>query len=203
LGELVERIGGMPVDRFAEERVFKPLKMADTGFKPAASLQARIAPTGKRNGRIILGEVHDPRAFAMGGVAGHAGLFAPADDLVRYCRMMLRMGELDGVRILKPETVKFFTASHEVLPEKLPKLPRNFFRSYGWDVDTAYSGQRGSVFPAGEGYGHTGFTGTSIWIDPKSQIAVIILTNRVHPADKGSVIRIRREVADAAAALVK
>src|SRR6185437_8965119 len=81
LGELVERIGGMPVDRFAAEHVFKPLKMADTGFKPAASLQARIAPTGKRNGRIILGDVHDPRAFAMGGVAGHAGLFAPADDL--------------------------------------------------------------------------------------------------------------------------
>ena len=117
--------------------------------------------------------------------------------------MMLRHGELDGVRILKPETVKLFTAPHEVPPEKSPKLPRKFFRSYGWDVDTAYSGQRGSVFPAGEGFGHTGFTGTSIWIDPKSETAVIILTNRVHPADKGSVLRVRREVADAAAALVK
>src|SRR6185437_6968092 len=116
LGELVEKIGGMPVDRFAEEHVFKPLKMAETGFKTATSFRSRIAPTGKRGGAIILGDVHDPRAFAMGGVAGHAGLFAPADDLVRYCRMMLGHGELDGVRILKPETVRLFTAPHEVLP---------------------------------------------------------------------------------------
>src|SRR5262249_24553717 len=114
LGELVERVGGMPVDKFAKKHVFDPLKMTDTRFTPGEALKKRIAPTGLRNSKIILGEVHDPRAFAMDGVAGHAGLFSTADDLTRYCRMLLREGELDGVRILDAKTVKLFTAAHEV-----------------------------------------------------------------------------------------
>ena len=194
LGHLVERISGMPVDRFAKQNVFDPLKMKDTGFRPGESLKGRIAPTGKRDGAIILGEVHDPRAFKLGGVAGHAGLFAPADDLARYCRMMLNGGELDGVRVLKADTVKLFTEPHEVPDGKNKSL-----RSYGWDVDTGFSGQRGDVFAKAGGFGHTGFTGTSIWVDLKSRTAVIVLTSRVHPADKGNVLRLRREVATAAA----
>jgi CubicO group peptidase (beta-lactamase class C family) len=200
LGELVERISQSKLDEFARKHVFEPLKLADTGFKPNEALRNRVVPTGKRNGAIILGDVHDPRAHLIGGVAGHAGLFSTADDLTRYCRMLLNGGELDGVRILKPETVKLFTEPHEVPGEKTKQKQ---LRSFGWDIDTAYSVQRGDVFPKGEGYGHTGFTGTSIWVDPKSRTAVILLTSRVHPADKGDVRRLRREVATAAANALK
>lgn len=195
LGELVEKVARVSIERYSHLMVFGPLKMFETKYSPTDALKKRIAPTGKRDGRIIQGTVHDPRAFRMDGVAGHAGLFAPADDLARYCRMMLREGELDGRRILKAETVKLFTEPHEVPSDPTKKQ----FRSYGWDVDTAYSGQRGDQFPKGTGYGHTGFTGTSIWIDPKSQTAIVILTNRVHPADQGNVLRLRREVANAVA----
>jgi CubicO group peptidase (beta-lactamase class C family) len=204
LGELVERVGGMPLDRFARKHVFDPLKLADTMFMPGDEMRIRVAPTGKRAGKVILGEVHDPRAHLMGGVAGHAGLFGPADDLARYCRMLLRGGELDGLRVLKPETVTQFTEPREVPGGgKAPGSPRTWFRSRGWDVDTSFSAQRGEGFPRAGGYGHTGFTGTSIWVDGKSRTAVIVLTNRVHPDDKGNVTQLRREVATAVAAAVK
>lgn len=201
LGHLVERISGTSLDRFAKQHVFEPLKMADTAFLPGERLRKRIAPTGKRDAAIIHGEVHDPRAFKLGGVAGHAGLFSTADDLARYCRSLMNGGELDGVRVLKAETVKLFTEPHEVpSPARTPVPPADKqFRSLGWDVDTGFTGQRGTVFPKGGGYGHTGFTGTSIWIDARSRTAVILLTSRVHPADKGNVLRLRREVADAVA----
>ncbi|MBN9519060.1 beta-lactamase family protein [bacterium] len=204
LGELVEKLGGVPVERFAKQHVFDPLKMADTGFRPAGDLLRRVAPTGLRNTQVIRGEVHDPRSFKMGGVAGHAGLFGTADDLGRYARMLLRGGELDGVRVLRPETVKLFTEPREVpaRPAKGKEDPPRQLRSYGWDVDTSYSGPRGDGFRRGEGFGHTGFTGTSLWVDPRSQTAVVILTNRVHPDDKGNTARLRREVANAVAAAV-
>lgn len=201
LGELVERVGGLPVDKFAKKHVFEPLKMTDTGFTPAEALKKRIAPTGPRAGKIILGEVHDPRAFALGGVAGHAGLFSTADDLARYCRMLLRDGELDGVRILDAKTVKLFTEAHKV-PVLVKGAEVKAFRSFGWDVDTSYSAPRGELFKKGEGYGHTGFTGTSVWLDPGTKTAVIVLTNRVHPDDKGNVTRLRREVGTIAATAV-
>jgi CubicO group peptidase (beta-lactamase class C family) len=194
LGHLVEKLGGMPVDQFAREHVFSPLKMTDTGYRPAGELLKRVAPTGKRDGKIILGEVHDPRAFRVGGVAGHAGLFGTADDLARYCRMLLRGGELDGVRVLKPETVKLFTEPHAV-PAAGKDEGRTWARSPGWDVDTSFSAPRGERFPRGEGFGHTGFTGTSVWVNPATRTAVIILTNRVHPDDKGNVTELRRQVA--------
>lgn len=185
LGAVVAKISGEPVGKFAARSVFKPLGMKDSGY--SLDQQDRIAPTGKRDGKVIRGVVHDPRAFRLSeGFAGHAGLFSSADDLARYCRMMLRGGELDGVRILSPESVRRFTEPH--------KVPGGM-RSYGWDVSTGFSGQRGSLFPAGDGYGHTGFTGTSIWIDPPSKTAIIILTNRVHPNDKGNASPLRREVA--------
>jgi CubicO group peptidase (beta-lactamase class C family) len=203
LGVLVERIGGMPVDQFAKKHVFDPLKLTDTGFKPGERLLSRVAPTGKRDGKIILGQVHDPRSFALGGVAGHAGLFSTADDLARHCRMLLHGGELDGVRVLKPETVKLFTEPKEVPAGKDAKPDaRKLLRSRGWDVDTSYSAPRGDGFTRGEGFGHTGFTGTSVWIDPKSRTAVIILTNRVHPDDKGNVTQLRREIGTIVAAAI-
>jgi CubicO group peptidase (beta-lactamase class C family) len=192
LGHLVEKISGMPVDQFAKKYVFDPLRMTDTGYRPAGELLKRVAPTGKRDGKMILGGVHDPRAYKMGGVAGHAGLFGTADDLARYCRMLLRGGELDGVRVLKPETVKLFTEPHAVPGGK---DGRPWARSFGWDVDTSYSAPRGERFPRGEGFGHTGFTGTSVWVNPATRTAVIILTNRVHPDDKGNVTELRRQVA--------
>ncbi|MFO0798347.1 MAG: serine hydrolase domain-containing protein [Gemmataceae bacterium] len=202
LGELVEKRGGLPVDQYAKTHVFDPLKMTDTGFRPAGDVLKRVAPTGLRDKMTIRGEVHDPRAYKMGGVAGHAGLFGTADDLGRYARMLLRGGELDGARVLKSDTVKLFTAPHDVPPAMGKDGPVKQQRSYGWDVDTSFSGQRGDAFKRGEGFGHTGFTGTSLWVDPRSQTAVIVLTSRVHPDDKGNVARLRREVANAVAAAV-
>jgi CubicO group peptidase (beta-lactamase class C family) len=193
LGELVERIGGMPLDAYAKKHVFEPLGMTDTCFSPGDELKKRVAPTGLRDGKQILGAVHDPRSFRLGGVAGHAGLFSTADDLSRYCRMHLNCGELDGTRVLSEKTVKLFTLPHSV-PLSAKGKEQNGARSYAWDVDTSYSAPRGEHFKKGESFGHTGFTGTSIWIDPGSKTAVIILTNRVHPDDKGNVTQLRREI---------
>ncbi|HEV3440462.1 MAG TPA: serine hydrolase domain-containing protein [Gemmata sp.] len=203
LGEVVELVSGMPVDAFAKKHVFDPLKMTDTTFLPGEALKKRIAPTGLRDSKIILGEVHDPRSFKLGGVAGHAGLFASADDIARFCRMLLRGGELDGTRILAEKTVKLFTEPHPI-PGPVGKdgVPSKLARSYGWDVNTSYSAQRGELFTKGEGYGHTGFTGTSIWVDPGTKTAVIVLTNRVHPDDKGNVTQLRREIGTAVARAV-
>jgi CubicO group peptidase (beta-lactamase class C family) len=195
LGELVERLGGASLDAYANKHVFAPLKMADTGYTPKESAFGRIAPTGLRKQETILGSVHDPRAFAMGGVAGHAGLFATADDLALYARMVLNRGELAGVRILKEESMKRFTEPHDVPPKGR--------RSLGWDVDTSYSSPRGEGFQAGAGFGHTGFTGTSIWFEPRHKLAVIVLSNRVHPDDKGNATPLRKEIASIVAAAFK
>jgi serine-type D-Ala-D-Ala carboxypeptidase len=193
LGELVERLGGMPLDEYAKKHVFEPLKMTDTGFNPSKGLLKRVAPTGLRDMQTIQGRVHDPRSFRMGGVAGHAGLFSTADDMARYCRMLLSGGKLDGTRVLAEKTVKLFTKPHSV-PIVTKGKDVNGARTYGWDVDTSYSSPRGELFKKGDGFGHTGFTGTSAWIDPGSKTAVIILTNRVHPDDKGNVTQLRREI---------
>jgi CubicO group peptidase (beta-lactamase class C family) len=194
LGELVERLGGMPLDEYAKKHVFEPLKMTDTGFNPSDGLLKRVAPTGLRDMNTILGKVHDPRSFRMGGVAGHAGLFSTADDMARYCRMLLGGGKLDGTRVLDEKTVSLFIEPHPVPIAAKGKEVKGT-RSYGWDVDTSYSAPRGELFKKGEGFGHTGFTGTSVWIDPGTKTAIIILTNRVHPDDKGNVTQLRREIA--------
>jgi uncharacterized protein YbbC (DUF1343 family)/CubicO group peptidase (beta-lactamase class C family) len=194
LGELVERVSGQPLNEFARANVLEPLGMADAGFLPGDALKNRIAPTAQRDGKWLIGEVHDPRSAAMGGVAGHAGLFATADDLARYARMLLRGGELDGKRVLSPLGVRLMTTPVPVPGGK---------RSRGWDVDTSYSTPRGELFPRGEGFGHTGFTGTSIWIDPPSGTAVIVLTNRVHISEKVQVTALRKEVANIVAGAVQ
>lgn len=194
LGEVVTRVAKQPLDEFAKKYVFDPLKMTSTGFTPSAELRKLVAPTGKRDGKEIRGVVHDPRAFAVGGIAGHAGLFGTADDLARYCRMVLRDGELDGKRVLSPLGVKLFTEGRQVPPSGL--------RSPGWDVDSGFTSQRGELFPVGEGYGHTGFTGTSLWIDPPSKTAIIILTNRTFVGEKVSVNELRRQVGTLVAAAI-
>ncbi len=190
LGHLVEILGQQPLKEFAAANVFGPLKMTDTSHAPKPL--DRVAPTGLRDGKVIRGVVHDPRSLAFKGDTGHAGLFSTADDLTRFARMLLNNGELDGVRVLKPETVKLLTEPRPV--------PPSGSRSRGWDVDTAFSAPRGDGFRKGDGYGHTGFTGTSIWLDPASKTAVILLTNRVHPDDKGNVTELRRQVATIVAA---
>jgi uncharacterized protein YbbC (DUF1343 family)/CubicO group peptidase (beta-lactamase class C family) len=195
LGELVERVSGMPLDQFAAKHIFAPLGMNETGFRPQGQLKLRAAPTEKRDGRWLQGEVHDPRAHLLGGVAGHAGLFATADDLAVFAQMLLNHGAYNGHRLLSPLTVRLMTTPRPVQGKTAPGL-----RALGWDVDTSYSANRGELFPRGESFGHTGFTGTSLWIDPGSQTAVVFLSNRVHPDGKGNVTRLRGQVATLAAA---
>jgi CubicO group peptidase (beta-lactamase class C family) len=192
LGELVERIGGEALDVFARKHIFEPLGLRETTFRPDKKLAERAAPTEKRGGRWLRGEVHDPRAALLGGVAGHAGLFSTADDLAVFAQMILQRGSYGGVRILKPETVRSMTT-----PRPVPHGQR----ALGWDVRTSFSSNRGDGFSANS-FGHTGFTGTSIWIDPDCETAVIFLSNRVHPDGKGQINRLRGRVASLVAASI-
>jgi CubicO group peptidase (beta-lactamase class C family) len=193
LGKVVEAVSGEPLDKFAHEHVFEPLEMNDTTYNPPASWKPRIAPTQKRNGHWMIGEVHDPRSYALGGVAGHAGLFSTAEDLSRFCRMILHHGELDGHRVMSAEQVAIWTEPH-YFPGR-GEGSAKVARTYGFDVDTPYSRPRGDVFPKGKSFGHTGFTGTSMWMDPTSGCYVIILTNSVHPDGTGDVRQLRHDVA--------
>jgi uncharacterized protein YbbC (DUF1343 family)/CubicO group peptidase (beta-lactamase class C family) len=201
LGDIVRRVSGERLDRYAKARIFDPLGMKDTTFLPPESWRARIAPTeacGEREwpctGTIFLrGVVHDPTARRMDGVAGHAGLFSTAADLSRFCRMLLDGGHLGAVRILAPATVARMTT-----PSTPPEM--RAVRGLGWDIDSSYSSNRGELFPIGSSYGHTGFTGTSLWLDPATKSYVVFLSNRVHPDGKGDVTALRGKVATVAAA---
>lgn len=195
LGEVVRRVAGTNLDEFVAREIFEPLKLHDTGFLPPASKQARIAPTERAEDGFLRGVVHDPTARRMGGVAGHAGVFTTAADLARFVRMLLNGGELDGVRLFKPATVKLMTTVQS--PESVPAR-----RGLGWDIDSSYSGPRGEVFPLGS-YGHTGFTGTSVWVDPFSGTFVILLTSRLHPDGKGDVVPLRKRIGTLAARAVE
>jgi len=204
LGEVVHRVSGTMLDEFARRNIFAPLGMRDTGFRPEARLRSRIAPTEKRRGQMnylgdsgadagsegeqwLRGQVHDPTSFRMGGVAGHAGLFSTADDLAIFCQMLLNGGTYGSARILGPMTIATMTRPHAV-------SEAGAARGLGWDIATTFSSNRGDLFPLGS-FGHTGFTGTSMWIDPASDSFVIFLSNRVHPDGKGDVGPLRGRVA--------
>ena len=215
LGDIVSRVSHMPLDQFVHDRIFEPLGMHETMFKPAAALLTRIAPTeacklvdapctlGRTEsgiparlaeelprtgaGTMLRGVVHDPTARRMGGVAGHAGLFSTAEDLAIFCRMLLGGGAVGTTRILSPLTVARMTS---------PATPagESNVRGLGWDLDSAYSSNRGELLPLGS-FGHTGFTGTSIWVDPATRVFVIFLSSRVHPDGAGDVTPVRARVA--------
>ncbi|MBI5381123.1 MAG: DUF1343 domain-containing protein [Opitutae bacterium] len=193
-GEIVQRLSGLKLDAFCQKEFYGPLKMVDTGFLPPAEKLPRIAPTQMTEGKMLRGVVHDPTARKMGGVAGHAGIFTTAADLARFARMMLNLGELDGVRVFKPETVKLMTSV-----QTPPALRAR--RGFGWDIDSPYSRPRGETFPLGS-YGHTGFTGNAYWIDPFSKTFFVFLSNRVHPDGKGDVLELYKTAGTAAASAV-
>jgi CubicO group peptidase (beta-lactamase class C family) len=194
LGEVVRRVSGTALDKFVAREIYQPLKMVDTGYLPEASKLRRIAPTERIEGKVLRGVVHDPTARLIGGVAGQAGLFTTAADLGRYARMLLNLGELDGIRVFKPETVRLMTSVQT--PERVVAR-----RGLGWDIDSAYSRPRGKIFPLGS-YGHTGFTGTALWIDPFSKAFWIFLSNRVHPDRNGNVLPLEGALATLAAQAV-
>ncbi len=196
LGEIVRRLSGEPLDKFVREQIYEPLGMRETGYLPAAPLIPRIAPTevDKATGKPWRGVVHDPTARAMGGVAGHAGVFSTAADLALYCEMLLGQGQRAGVRVFAAATVKKFTE-----PSSPPDQP--VLRGLGWDIDSPYSAPRGELFPISS-YGHTGFTGTSLWLDPASNTYVILLTNAVHPATGKNLAPLRRSIATIVASAV-
>ncbi|HUE88634.1 MAG TPA: exo-beta-N-acetylmuramidase NamZ domain-containing protein [Vicinamibacterales bacterium] len=203
LGEIVARVSGMPLDQYTQRHIFEPLGMTDTGFNPPAAKRSRIAPTERcaltagypcntPDVPHLRGIVHDPTSRRMGGVAGHAGVFGTARDLSRFVRMLLGGGRLGTTRVLSPATVAKITAP--ATPQHLASV-----RGLGWDIDTTFSSNRGELFPIGS-YGHTGFTGTSIWVDPYTQGYVIFLSSRLHPDGKGDVTPLRARVATVAAA---
>src|SRR5882762_964627 len=189
LGALVERVSGESLDHYSSTHVFGPLKMPRTRYLPPASWRPRIAPTQfDEHDHMLRGEVHDPRALRMGGVAGHAGLFSTADDLARFAQALLDGGK----GILSPLAVEKMTS-----PEQPPNATG--VRGFGWDIDSPFSSNRGDLLPVGS-YGHTGFTGTSIWIDPTTRTYIILLTNAVHPRGQGNAVGLRTKVATAVAA---
>ncbi len=194
MGEIVRRVSGESLAQFAREQIFAPLGMNETGFLPGAALRSRIAPTeiDPDTGAPLRGVVDDPTARYMGGVAGDAGVFTTAADLAKYAEMMLGMGERNGVRLFSPLTIKAFT-------EPASPADQPILRALGWDMDSPFSSNRGELYPIGS-FGHTGYTGTSLWMDPTTNSFVILLTNAIHPHRGHSLSSLRCRVATAVAA---
>ncbi len=188
LGALVERVSGATLDQYCERNIFTPLKMIHTRFLPPAAWRPKIAPTEyDEQGKMLRGVVHDPTARRMGGVAGHAGVFSTADDLSTLARALL-----NGSSVLPTLMVEKMTT-----PQQPPTS--QVLRGFGWDIDSPYSSNRGELLPVGS-FGHTGFTGTSLWIDPTTHTYIILLTNAVHPRGKGTAVALRSKIATAVAA---
>jgi uncharacterized protein YbbC (DUF1343 family)/CubicO group peptidase (beta-lactamase class C family) len=188
LGAVVEHVSGMPLNEYCQKNIFVPLKMTNTRFLPPAPWLPKIAPTQyDEHDRMLRGVVHDPTARRMGGVAGHAGLFSTADDLAKFAEALL-----SGSTILSPLMIEKMTT-----PQQPPTSQA--LRGFGWDIDSPLSSNRGDLLPVGS-FGHTGFTGTSLWIDPTTQTYIIVLANAVHPRGKGSAVALRSKIATAVAA---
>jgi len=194
LGEIVRKISGRRVDEFARDEVFLPLGMTESMFNPPASLRPRIAPTEHYKGDPgpLKGVVHDETTRYMGGVAGHAGLFTTARDLQRFAEMMINQGKSNGKQLFSPLVIRKFTE-----PQTPPD--QTILRGFGWDMDSPYAGNRGELYPIGS-FGHTGFTGTSIWIDPGTKSYIILLSNSVHPFRRPANTALRGRIATIAAA---
>jgi CubicO group peptidase (beta-lactamase class C family) len=197
LGKLVERITGQTLDAYVHDHVFAPLAMGETMYKPPASLLPRIAPTefDPRRGGLVRGKVHDERAYYLGGVSAHAGIFSSAHDLARFARVYLNGGMLDGARVVQPATIAQFTAytdstfSNRGIGWQKPDLPGMKFAS----PSSAWAGHLMST----RAFGHTGFTGTSIAIDPSRDLFVVLLSNRVDPTrNNNKITEVRRQLAD-------
>ncbi len=193
LAKLVEKISGRHVHAFSHDEIFAPLGMSETGFVPAEALRKRAAPTEQRAGKWMQGEVHDPRAYLLNGIAGHAGLFSTAEDLAVYSQMLLNDGkrpliaglpEGNSTHILAPATVQAMTA---------PIPVSSGIRGLGWDKQTGYSSNKGDRL-SDRAFGHGGFTGTVLWIDPELDLFVIFLSNRLHPKGKGQVNALAGEI---------
>jgi CubicO group peptidase (beta-lactamase class C family) len=193
LGKIVERVGGQSLDTFAGENLYQPLGMSETMYRLSDELKERAAPTEKRGGQWIRGEVHDPRAWKLGGVAGHAGLFSTADDLARFAHMLASRGTYGDVRILSPETFELMIAPHKV---------SGGVRGLGWDKRSGFSSNRGDGF-SDEAIGHGGFTGTTFWVDPRHQLFVIFLSNRLHPDGEGAVNQLAGRIGTIAAQAIE
>jgi uncharacterized protein YbbC (DUF1343 family)/CubicO group peptidase (beta-lactamase class C family) len=188
LGALVERVSKVELDKYCAQNIFTPLKMARTRFLPPATWVPKIAPTEyDEQNRMLRGVVHDPSARRMGGVAGEAGLFSTADDLSKFARALIAGSSvLPSLLVEKMSTPQQPPAAHEL-------------RGFGWDIDSPFSTNRGELLPVGS-FGHTGFTGTSLWIDPTTRTYIVLLTNAVHPRGKGSAVALRTKLATAVTA---
>jgi len=192
LEEVVRRVSGQQLDEFTRANIWDPLAMPETGFLPPPALRDRAAPTELRRGAFMVGEVHDPRAYRVGGVAGHAGLFSSARDLTRYTQALLQKGTLEGRRVLSAESVRAMFARHDV---------PGGIRTLGWDSRSAFATQRGDALSR-TAVGHGGYTGTSLWLDPARDIFVLFLSNRVHPEGKGAVNALVADITNATVKLL-
>jgi CubicO group peptidase (beta-lactamase class C family) len=193
LAHILNKVTGQTLAEFAAENIFGPLRMEHTFYNPPEKFRDLCVPTQVVEGSVLKGVVHDPLARLQGGISGNAGLFSTADDLAVFGQMMLGGGEYRGVRILSPLAVERMT-------EIYPKVSLSG-RGLGWDLDSDYATNGGDLFGP-QSYGHSGYTGTSLWIDPETQTTVVFLTNRAHPDDKGDVIALRSKVANVVAASI-
>jgi beta-glucosidase-like glycosyl hydrolase/CubicO group peptidase (beta-lactamase class C family) len=194
LGQIVERVSGERLDEYLRRHVFGPLGMTSTGYRPESELRGRIAPTeyDPWRQRHLRGEVHDENAYALGGVSGHAGLFSTGADLARFARMYLNGGALDGARIVAPATIDRFTRVQDAALSN---------RALGWETPTG--GNSAGHLMSARAFGHTGFTGTSLWVDPVNDLFVLLLTNRVNPTrENRKIYDVRVAVADAVLGIV-
>jgi serine-type D-Ala-D-Ala carboxypeptidase len=194
LQQIVEKVSGTTIAEFCNDNIFRPLGMSNTAYNPPAEMYDRIAPTTFENEVLLTGVVHDPFARKlMGGISGNAGLFSNAHDLAVYTAMLLNNGTINGTRILSPLSISALIT--------IPKGYEQFGRSPGWDLHSSFATNQGDLFGE-QTFGHTGYTGTSMVIDPETRTAVILLTNRVHPDDSTSVVRLRSLVANVVAGAI-